>query len=616
MSTVRRTYLYAVAAASLLVLSAGIVNLGQALVLAATSGSDRLILSGLRGQVALGGAAAIVGLPVWLLHWTLADRGAHRDAAERAALLRRLYLYAVLATAALAAWMWGTEALDAFLRLAVADASSMTRAALPLPVVVVSAGVCWYHRRAAALDRAAAGERGGAATVRRWYRYGVAFVGLAALLSGAAAVIRLAWETLLPSDAAVSTTGGAVATAAAAAIAVTGLALWLVHWRAPAVAPRGQVAEIERQDAASTLRSVYLFVALALSVVVTLVGAWQVAFYALGRALGVPNPGGAGGSFFLAAAGPASLLLVYGVSWLYQRRALALQAQAQAELPEQAGVRRLYVYLVSLVALAVLAAGAGGLLWTIADLATNAPHASEPTTWWRERVSLFVALAAVGLPVWFLHWRPVAATVGLPEEARSLARRLYVYLALLAGVLALLGAGVVAVKQALDLVLGEATTSAALTNLGRALSVAAVAGLVVAYHQRVLRADVASGRRAAEPPRAATPPADVPSVTERRFGVIVGYPDGREVSSWHVTTQAAEAAYARGARGPADGDGSAWVALVTVEREAHRPAAGEPAAGATREAGESLRAARAATAAHPARLQRQPRPGPAMVQAR
>jgi hypothetical protein len=255
-------------------------------------------------------------------------------------------------------------------------------------------------------------------------------------------------------------------------------------------------------------------------------------------------------------------------------------------------VRRLYVYLVSLVALAVLAAGAGGLLWTIADLVTNAPHASDPTTWWRDRISLFVALAAVGLPVWFLHWRPVAVTVGRPEEARSLARRLYVYLALLAGVLALLGAGVVAVKQVLDLALGEATTAAAVTNLARALSVAAVAGLVMAYHQRVLGVDVASGRRPAEPEPTMLP-GGPPSVSARPFGVIVGYADGREVSSWHATAQAAETAYALAPAATGGDDHAAWVVLVKVERESRSPAAGERASGTTTQAevGVSLSAA-------------------------
>jgi hypothetical protein len=605
MSTVRRVYLYTIAAVSLLILAAGVVSLGQAFVLAATSGADRLIMASLRGQVAQGAAASVVGLPVWLLHWVIANRAAHRDAAERAALLRRLYTYAALAIAAGFAWFGASAALDAGLRFAVAGASSATQIALPIPVVLVAAVLWWYHRRVATLDRAATGETGGDATLRRWYRYGIAFAGLAVLLNGAALVVRLFWEVAVTGAAGSPASGGAAAIAAVAATALVALAIWLSHWLGWAVAPPFQRADIARQDAASTLRPVYLFLALTLSVVTTLVAAWQMLFYSLGRLLDVPSPGGAGGSLLLVAAGPISLLLVYGVSWIYHREALAFQAKVQAELPGQAGVRRLYVYLICFAALAILTVGVGGLLWTVADLATNAPHA-EPATWWRERVSLYVAMAAIGLPVWLLHWQPVARASRQPGEADSLARRLYVYLTLLAGVLTLLGAGVVAMKQVFDLALGEATTPSVVTNLARALSVVAVAGIAVYYHQRVLRADVLTSRRTREPsappmPEAASAagpapettlpvPAGVstvrqdgaPSTGLRPFGLILHLRDGAETTAWYATAGEARAAYERLRAQAVAPD---WVVLVKLEEELgapgaepHGPAALAPAA--------------------------------------
>jgi hypothetical protein len=583
MSTVRRVYLYIVAAAGLVTLAVGAANLGQALVLATTSGGERLVMAGLRSQVALGAAAAVVGLPVWLLHWLPASRAAERDPAERAALLRRLYLYVALAAAAFLGWLYTTATLERLFRLTVAGASNPTQVLLPVPAVAVTAVVWWYHRRVAALDRAAVGEVGAAATLRRWERYGIAFITLAGLLDGTALLVRFTWETMVAGGGNSPVSGGAAAAASAAALALVSLAVWLGHWLGWAVAPPAQQPKMAAQDAASTLRPVYLFLALALSVVMTLVGAWQAMFYALGRLLGVPSPGGAGGSLLLAAAGPVSLMLVYGVCWLYQRQALALQTRAQSELPEQAGVRRLYVYLVCLVALAVLAAGVGGLLWTLSDLATNAPHAGEMALWWRDRISLFTALTLVGLPVWLLHWQPVADASRVQGEAASLTRRLYVYLTLLAGVLALLGAGVVAVKQVFDLLLGATASAIVATNLARSLSVAAVAGVIVFYHQRVLRADVRYGRVAAGPepeaPRAleaATPSLAAASVAAesvrfadgalsvsgRPFGVICHTANGADGITWHTTAAEARAAYQRlrGWATPAE-----WVVLVHVE---------------------------------------------------
>ena len=136
-----------------------------------------------------------------------------------------------------------------------------------------------------------------------------------------------------------------------------GLALWLPHWQGDAVGHTAQTAE---QDRRSILRHLYLFLALGVSVATTIYGASQLLFYALGRVLGVERPGGVGGSLLLAMAGPVSLAAVFGLSWLYHRRAIAAQALAQAELPRQAGVRRLYVYLVALVALIAFTTGAGG----------------------------------------------------------------------------------------------------------------------------------------------------------------------------------------------------------------------------------------------------------------
>src|SRR5207248_4053917 len=153
------------------------------------------------------------------------------------------------------------------------------------------------------------------------------------------------------------------------------------------------------------------------------------------RLLGVERPGGVGGDLLQAAAGPGSALIVYGVVWAYQRQVLRRQAAAFSEAPRQAGIRRLYMYVIALVALGLLTSGVAGLLWTLCDV-LFAPGATTGD-FWRERVALFATLAIVGLPVWVLHWHPSA---GSPDEARSLARRLYVYLSLIAAMLTVIAA--------------------------------------------------------------------------------------------------------------------------------------------------------------------------------
>jgi hypothetical protein len=244
------------------------------------------------------------------------------------------------------------------------------------------------------------------------------------------------------------------------------------------------------------LRGAYLFLALAVTVGGSLLAASQLLFYALGRALGVADPGGVGGSLLQAAAGPVSLLAVYGGAWAYQRRVIAREDLRAG----QVAVQRLYAYLVSLIALAVLATGAAGLLWTLADFLVGGLTASTSADW-RAQLALFATLAIVGLPVWLAH---------LPrrDDARSLARRLYLYLALTASVLSLLGSLAAAMYRVLGLVLGAGLTLDLLLDLVHAVAIAAVAAILAVYHWRLLRRDERTPTGVENPPA----PADVDMV--------------------------------------------------------------------------------------------------------
>src|SRR4030081_937674 len=89
-------------------------NLAQVLIdvllNAPPANTDRYV----RDSVSLWGATALVGLPVWLLHWLWIQRTARADPGERSSTLRRLYVYAVLGGALL---MMGVSIRDTFLRL-------------------------------------------------------------------------------------------------------------------------------------------------------------------------------------------------------------------------------------------------------------------------------------------------------------------------------------------------------------------------------------------------------------------------------------------------------------------------------------------------------------------
>ncbi len=486
MTTIRRIYAYLLAFAGLSMLAVAIANLGQVGIdlWLGTPSAERV-----RDTLALNAAAALVGLPVWLLHWRWTERWARDDPRERASTLRRLYLYAVVAGAM---WALAYAAHDAIASLASAAAlstppdgrlrGSAQQALDNVPAIVVAALVWGMHWRITARDRRLVGEAGGSATLRRWYLYATAFVGFVLLLTGASGLLEAVWRGLTAATTESFGIGDALAST------LVGAGLWLVHW---GVLPRRLGAAAERDDGTSVLRSVYLFLALSVAVVGTLVGLSQLLYYAVARLLGVTEPGGVGGNLLQAAAGPASTAIVYGLAWTYQRLALRRQAAVFDEAPRQADVRRLYTSVVALISLAALAIGAAGLLWTAGDVLLNAGTAASSGAassgeGWRGQVALFATLVAVGLPVWLLHWQPAP-----PSEAdvRSLARRLYVYLALIGAMLSLVGSAAAVLYRLISLLLGASSSTSVLTDLTRALAVAIVAGGVAAYHWRILRAD-------------------------------------------------------------------------------------------------------------------------------
>jgi len=473
----RRLYLYIVAAVSLGMLLVGLGNLGtttlNAVLRAPSTGSV------FKDAVAGFGAVTLVGLPVWLIHWTIAQRLAGRHPDERASDLRRLYIYLVLAATALAAAIVLRGLLEDGLGLLLGSSTDGTALARAAWVSLLLLAIWFYHLRVAEADRTAAGEAGTSATLRRWYAYGLLLLGLAFLLFGARNLLQQVLLLLVDGRQTIAF-GGLIP--ASLATMVTGLAIWGFHFRWTSREP------LQSDDRGSTLRAVEGFLVLAGSVALTLIGASQLLYYTLARALGIQQPGGVSGNLLAALAGPGATVLVFGLAWIWTRRQLAADA-GETEAARQAGVRRLYTHLVTLLALATLAVGAAGLLWTLSDQVLNSLLGRNVGEW-RDRASLFLTLAIVGTPMWLTHWK------ASPElrERFTLSRRLYLYAALLGSVLALLISGAILLYRVLGLILStsDATSGAAVVDAGRSASVILVALSLGLYHWRLLRADSAA----------------------------------------------------------------------------------------------------------------------------
>lgn len=494
----RRLYLYLVSAAALGTLAIGLSALGYTYLLFVFNDPSA---DSSRGALAAATAATLVALVVWGVHFWFARRYAHRDPAERASAVRRLYVY----WACLVMSIGGTFALgvavtnllrpsvdcsDVLNRPYVCGSGNTSLTAAQAGWIAVVLLAFWgLHFWIAARDRVAVGEQGRSASLRRWYMYVALLIGLLWVLTGASGLIELAWLKAMNTSNVVSQNyflGDAIGQLAA------GLILWGFHARV--ISTR----HIE-DDRKSTLRALEGFIAVAIAMVLALLGAAQILYYEMARALGVSNPGGAGNNSLAAIAQPVALALVYGVAWMLLRRRLATDTGTH-EVERQAGVRRLYTNLAALVSMAALGAGAAGVLWNLAEQ-IEAPIIGVKANDWRDPISFWATLFVVGVVVWLAHWRHAP----WPGDRQSLSRRLYVWAALLVSVLAVLVSAIGLLNVVLQQVFSASPHLNDPNNLdfGHYLAVLVVAVLIGVYHWRVLRADAAL--RPAKHEVAATP---------------------------------------------------------------------------------------------------------------
>jgi len=490
MLTLRRLYVYFVAAASIGFLVKGVTGAGATVIELLLGGGA--LQSTYRQSVALSGAEIIVALPLWVGHWRFAQRLAQRDPNERRAGLRSLYLYGVLAGLLLTFGVLLDDLIGSALGLLLGlqsgsgEATWVGLARRLWELVVVVAFLAYTHRITSG-DRAAVGESGAGATLRRWYVYGAQLVALLIGLSGTAGLLREIAVDLLSRATFIGAGQTLVAGVAQTAVAV---AVWVFLRRL------SSDAAVAAEDRQSTLRAICGFLTVAVAVSVSLFNLGVILHWSLSRLVGVAQPSGLAGDAVPALAGPVAACIVFGAAWALGRRDLARDA-SMLGMTRQAAIGRLYQHLVAAVSLATFASGLGLLLWTLTDqfLGSGTTIAAMD---FRDEISLGVTLVVVGLPVWLLFWRPV----GTVDDRLGLSRRLYLFASLLASVLVGLGAGVWLVSLLLRM-LFAVPGPAPEVQLGHSLGLFLVALVVGAYHGRVLRQDMAlrghSPQSAAEP---------------------------------------------------------------------------------------------------------------------
>ncbi len=480
MRTIRRIYVYLVTLVSLEVVVWGTIGLARTFVHQRQIGGTA---SDLAGSLAL----TLVGIPVFLLHWGMAQRGASRDLEEWTDRTRGVFFYAALVGTLIPTVQSGMALVDRLLLMLmrlpatsalVGNGQSAWDNGIAL---VINAVAALYLFTRLGRDRRLPEALPGLNEVRRLYRVVWLLYGLGLTILG---VQMLVAYILKPSG--VQASAGGAALANTLTLLAAGLPLWLYTWRAM------QASLDQSGERESLLRWVVLYL-LSLAGVGTVLTTTGMALAGLlGKLLGESLTWS---QLLYNIRQPLSWAIPLGGVWAYYGSILQRQIGSTSDGYRRAALRHLYDYILS--AFGVGSVITGLILLCGYLIRVLAPISAMPII---RPVELANALAvlAVGLPLWLIAWRPMSAEAALEGDQgdharRSPIRKTYLYLALFAGVIGAMVSAWGTLSPFFDALFGSPQASLRQDTL-RNLAYLAIFLAFLAYHWAMLRAD---GRAAA-----------------------------------------------------------------------------------------------------------------------
>jgi hypothetical protein len=482
MRTIRRLYLYGVAMISLMVVVWGLIGLARSAFAGDAIGGD---VTRLAGALAL----IFVGVPVFLLHWWLAQRSIRQDEEERFARVRAFFLFGAL-LATLFPVVQNVLALinRFFFRVFAASSNRVifgyeqTWGDNFIAIVLnglIAAYIFYVLRQN--WDEENVSDAFG--ETRRLYRFVWMLYGLSLTAFGIQQMLLYLFD-LLADAANISTT----MLANGLTMTIIGLPIWVFSWRIL------QRAFNEQDEQHSLLRLIILYAVSLIALLTTLSGAGVI----LNEIFNVLFSETSSFSLFMdEIRDPLSMALPMGVVWAYYSTILRRENKALPDATHRAGIQRLYTYTLVLIGLSTVFVGVHRFFYTLIDLLPLDDFAEEnPILWsrlFRNDLAQSLAMLLVGLPLWLSTWIPINRIPSRDPEAsirirQSLIRRGYLYLVLFAGIIGLMVSAGMLIFNLLQAALGEPPQDFASLVLELVVSLG-LFGLLLWYHSRLLQTD-------------------------------------------------------------------------------------------------------------------------------
>ena len=501
--TVRRIYFHLVSFVALMMAANGLVQIVQYLLESLFGGE---VLSPSQNRLAVGASLAIVGLPLWLVHWLIMQRHVGKLVVERSSLVRKFYLYVVLAVSVglpaaalidILGWTFRSESFSGY-----------TWGAL-----IVWVPVWIFHWR---LESAEGQPTPETLSIRRLYLYLVSLATLAMVALGGGRVIHIilldGYEALVSVPVLVPAGTGLwrESMRAALALSLVGGLVWWAHWHYFAV-----------KDTGSTLRQVYLYIFAVLGGMVTVLVSLGIMVYALlAWLLGATSEEAA--THFRIITGGVASLIVGGVLWLYHWTLVRREAEVSSY--ELQGARRSYDYILSALGLGALVVAIGMVAHTtLTLLVESSDKLLTGRDLWPEPLAIAITLCVIGLPVWGYHWRSAQRRVSAQGAAETTApaRRIFIFAVLGAGALAFLGAGSALLFFLLRDLLGDGVSGETIRDARPTIDVMVATGIFLPYHWLVYRHDRKARPDTTAPERRRRAKKDVTVIVNQSGAVFV-----------------------------------------------------------------------------------------------
>lgn len=479
--TLRRLYFYFVAFVSLMMAATGIVLLIQFL-LGSIAGGD--VISGSTTRVAGGVSLLIVGVPLWFFHWRYIQRTMADQPVETRSMIRKIYVYITLAVAGSVLIYTALDFLNWIFRTE--DFSGYNPAAL------VVWGVVWaFHWR---IEEGEGQPTPETRAIRRLYIYLAALVGLVMLSLG---VGRVLYFILLEGYNALASTpllGGnsglwRPTLREMLSVAIVGALIWPLHWLYAA-----------RRDFESVLRQVYLYLFAILGGVMTMLVALGIIIHeVLVWILGTASADTTAQHFeFLP--GSVATLAVGGALWAYHWYKVRLEADRSDGTALSS--RRAYTYILTAIGTGTLAFAIFMLVGAVLKLfLANFSDVVVGGDQWKRPLANIITLAVLGAPLWAYYWQNIQRrTLELgTDERQAISRRIFLFVALGIGVLALLGSVSAGLFFFLRDLLDAALSLDTLNDLSEPVAIIAAAATFLPYYWSVYRQDQDAAPPEAEP---------------------------------------------------------------------------------------------------------------------